>query len=911
VLGLLNEAFARVRSLFRRETLDRDLEQEFESHLEMLTEDYVRRGLSRDEAQRAARLKLGGLGPLRDSHREARGVPLLDEFRLDLRFAWRTVRKNPGFTGVAVLTLAMGIGINTAAFTIYNGLALRPIQARNPGRLVQVSRVTRDPFFSYPDYLYYRDHNRSLAGLAVMGTGTLSVSGAAASEAQPSPGILGVAGLRLPQPLAGSSEPVNAIIVSGNFFQFLGVGAALGRTFLPEEDAPGAQPVVLISENFRQRRFSADANLLGQNLRLNGFNVTIVGVTARDFTGTYPLVPDIWIPAALYYRLAASPGSTFDRNAADFRLYGRLRDGITRLRAEAEMDALGAQLQAAFPQRQEGEPDSQSGRLIVGEATRGSQPGGSEAAPAMFLLGAVGLVLLIACANVSSLLIARSASRRREIAARLSLGASRGRLVRQLLTENAVVSAMAGAVGVLFSWWWLRTLVDRIAAAPIPNLGIVALDVSPDWRILAYVVGISIIATMGFGLAPALQASSPDLSQGLKDQATAFGASVRKSRLRDLMVGAQVAVCLLLLVATGLLARSSVRALEVDLGFDFHKIVSLAAVFPPSASPDRIAAMRARLTERLAELPEVQHVAVASHLPLAHCCLKRTTIPLDGRAFEAVYTLVTPNYFATMGIPILRGRNFTEEETRDSSAVIVSETTARRFWPDKDPIGRRLGSRVIIGVARDVRSLRLDRIDSTCLYYPVTREYGGAGTSGRPEAVVILKVRTDPAAAISAIERVIWTGQGDLEIAVSDSRTAFSSQTPFIAARIGAIASAIIGALGLLMAAAGIHGIVGFAVTQRTQEIGIRMALGARSGNVLALVLSETMRPVIIGLIVGFALSGIASVVTSRFLFGLSRLDPAPFAAAIAFLAAIGLLAIYVPARRATRVDPMIALRYE
>ncbi len=909
--AFLNELFARIRAMFRAGTLDRDLEDEYQSHQAMFIEEQIRRGVAPEEAQRLARLKMGGLAQLREAHREIRGVPLLDELRLDLRYALRAARRNAGFTALAVLTLAIGIGVNTAAFTVYNGWALRPIQARDPARLVQVSRVTRDPFFSYPDYVYYRDHSRSFTELALMGSSVLSMNGAPETGAPNNTGLLAMAGLQFPHHLQGSSEPVNGIVVSGNYFQFLGAGAVRGRTFLADEDSLGAQPVILMSENFWQRRFGGDPGILGRNLRLNGIDAAVIGITPRDFTGTYPLVPDVWIPAALHYRFDASPAGLLNRKAADFRLYGSLRDGVTWKQAEAEMDALGAQLQAAFPAKADGEPDSQSGRLIVGEATRGSQPGGSATAPAMFLLAAVGMVLLIACANVASLLLARSATRRREIAARLSLGASRGRLVRQLLTENAVVSAMAGALGVLFSWWWLRFLVEQIAATPIPNLGVVALNIAPDWRILAYVAGLAVMATIGFGLAPALQASSPDLSLGLKDQAAAFGPSVRKSRLRNLMLGTQVAVCLLLLIGTGLLARSSVRALDVDLGFDYHNVVSLAVVFPPSTSADRIASVRTQMAGQLERLPEIQSVALASHLPLAHCCLHVTTVTMDGRPSEAVATLVTPNYFSTMGIPIVRGRGFTAQEARDSSVVIVSETTARRFWSDENPIGKRLASSIVVGVAKDVRSLRLDRVDSTCLYYPVTPAYGGAGTSGRPEAVIIVKARTNAAAAVSSIERELRASHHDLEIAVSDSRTAFSSQTAFVAARIGAVASAFIGILGLLMAAAGIHGTVGFAVAQRTQEIGIRMALGARGRNVLALVLAETMRPVVMGLAAGFSLAAIASLTLSRFLFGLSKLDPLSFAGAVAFLAAVALLAIYVPARRATKVDPMVALRYE
>jgi predicted permease len=444
-------------------------------------------------------------------------------------------------------------------------------------------------------------------------------------------------------------------------------------------------------------------------------------------------------------------------------------------------------------------------------------------------------------------------------------------------------------------------------------------------------------ATVAFGLAPALEASRPNLTSGLRDEGAAFAGHLRKSRLRDLMVGAQVAVCLVLLIAAGLLARSSQRALDIDLGFNYHNIVSLEVVFPPAVSPAKIALRRAALAQQLAALPEIESVAVTSHVPLVHGGLRGTTVMHNGQeTLAALYTLVTPGYFETMRIPILRGRNFTAQELRDGVkfdgiSAIVSETTARRFWPGDDAVGKRFVcgpsrgsgpareegdvarnfSGVVVGVARDVRSVMLDRVDDTCLYFPVTTAFGGAGSPGLHTSGLVMRARFDEARAVTAIQRELQTTQSDLQAVVGDSRTAFTNQPRFVASRLGAIAAAIIGILGLLMASVGIHGTVAFAVTQRTQEIGIRMALGARSGNVLRLVLSETMRPVAVGLIVGFALAAVVSRLMVSVLFGLSALDPMAFLGASGFLAVVALLAGYFPARRAARVDPMIALRYE
>ncbi len=927
----------RLRAIFTPGALDRDFDCEMESHLAMLTEDGIRRGMSAADASRAARLHFGGATQLRESHRAVRGLPWLDSFFQDVRYALRGVRKNPGFTALAVLTLATGIGVNSAVFTVVDHLMLQPIQAADPNRMMQITRVTRDPLFSYPDYAWYRDSNRSFAGLVLAGEHTFSMSGVAMQSAPG--GIATIAGFQFPRVLSGGAEPVSAAVVSSNYFQVLGTGAAMGRTFLAEDDAPGAPPVALASYNFWERRFARDPGLLGRAMTLNGVAVTIAGIAPRDFTGAALTVPDLWVPLAVQARLMPQENVLHSRDWVCCRLYGRLRPGVRSSQAEAEMNALGAALQARYPDTRT-QSNRQSARFFLGPASRGGQPGGAgDVAAPLLLLTAVGLVLLIACANVASLLLARSTARRREIAIRLAIGAGRGRLIRQLLTENLVIALMAAAFGILFAWWSLNALLAQIQAALPAAAGGLGLHVEPGHRVLAYTLFLAVASTLAFGLVPALEASRPSLSSGLKGDGAAFGRRLRKSRLRDFMVGAQVMVCLLLLIVACLFARASARALSVDLGFNYRNILSLDVVFPQATPASKIAATRIALAQRLEMLPEIQSVGVASRLPLVHGGMRSFGVSLNGHPLhdsatpESVYVLVTPNYFEMLGIPIVRGRNFAAQESRDSSnfdgsPVIVSEATARRFWPGEDPLGKTLAfgakdssgdedahsaSSLVVGVARDIRSWRLDGLDDSLVYLPVTSAFGGtaSGASGRPDGTIALRTRGSEQRAISAIERELQSHFSDLQAVVGNPRTAFTGQRAFLASRAGAIGAGLIGLVGLLMAMAGIYGTVGFEVTQRTQEIGVRMALGAGRASVLGLVLWETMRPVALGLSVGLACGIAISRLLHSLLLGLGVFDPLAFLGAPAFLAAVALLAGYLPARRVTRVDPTIALRCE
>ena len=551
----------------------------------------------------------------------------------------------------------------------------------------------------------------------------------------------------------------------------------------------------------------------------------------------------------------------------------------------------------------------------------------------IFALGAAAMVLVIACANVASMTLARALSRRREISVRLALGASRARLLRQLLTESALIGLTAGATGLLFSFWLLRLLLLRVTGTlPAFMAAAIAPHIAPDFRVFAYTLLVSSMATVGFGLAPALQCTKLDLTSALKDETTfvaTFGDSRIRFGLRSMLVMVQVAVSLLLLVCGGLLARGSEKALTLDLGFD---VKGLLAVTVLSGSGPQTAARKAEIEQQLsamfASLPGVESVAVASSAPLGRydelpVSTNAQEAPNEQRSQRLNYGLFSPSYFATVGIPIVRGRTFTEQEAQASApVVIVSEITAQKLWPGEDPIGKWLAygdphpqsrlfyranpisaASTVIGVAKNIRSVTPDHADDTFLYIPLNpqKDWGD----------VLIRTRTDVRSIIAAIPGELRSLDDNLTGSVIDEASAVRFYSAFVLARLGAILSAFVGLFGLLLAATGIYGSLSYVVSRRTHDIGIRIALGAEDIHILALVLWDAMGPVLIGIVVGLFLAGLASRVLTSYLFGLSPFDSITFLLVTSFLFAVALVACYIPARRAMRVDPMVALRHE
>ncbi|HKD50185.1 MAG TPA: ABC transporter permease [Candidatus Acidoferrum sp.] len=933
--------WSRVRSWLRavagRSRIEHEMDAELRFHIEAFAEDLVRSGVPREEALRRARIEFGGIERTKEECRDARGVRYLESLWQDLRFGVRMLRKGPRFTATAVVALAIGIGVNTAVFTAFDAVALRPRPVEDPDHLVVVYRTAQGESygaFSYPDYIYYRDHTKTLSDLAMWSgetnvtTPDLSVAGA-----ENLPPVAGAFGFHLPKLLKGGVQRLTCMFVSGNYFQLLGAQPAAGRLFLPEDDKIGAPPVVILSGNFWQSQLHSNLGVVGSTIRLDHVAFTIVGVTPVDYLGTETRIPVMWAPTAARPLLGDGTRESLDnRNVPSGIVYGHLKAGIFLPDAQAEFHVLAEQLRAGYP-----DVERDNGVRVISERTFGGID--SEAWPIVAAtMSAVALLLLIACANVASLLLARAATRRREIGVRLSLGAGRRRLLQQLLVESALVALLAGAVGLPLASWTLHLVVVEVASAIPSYEGAIALKVTPDIRIFGYTVLISLLTGVAFGLTPALQALRTDVNSALKDSGSVLGQQLSKSRLRDMLIVAQVAACLVLLINSALLLRGSQRALRVDPGFDSKHVVhlSLRKSYDPTAgdTQTRLSELNRRLMDEIGDLPGVTAVTQASRAPISG---GNRLVPIgiddaaplareggEDKRPMAGYSYIEPNYFETLGIPFVSGRTFTVQEAEtEAPVVIISEATARRFWPGQNPLGKRLvigsvngpapypgetapyspGSEVI-GVVRDVHSLFLGKVDESYLYLPLSETKQWTST---------LLVRTSGKASSmlpiigSAVRRV----DANLPVVVAPLDWMVSFDPYFVISRIGGVLTSIVGMLGLFLACLGVYGMVGYNVVQRTHEIGIRMALGARPPQVLGLVLRESARPMLYGTAIGIALSAAISRLLSAMLFGLNPMDAISFAGVSLLLIAVALFAGWLPARRAMQVDPLVALRYE
>jgi predicted permease len=879
---------AKAKGLLTGKRLDREFDAEIESHLHLLTERFVHEGMSPAEAAAAARRQFGNVTLLQERQRAQWSFVSPAEWLGDIRFGLRMLWKNPASNLAVVVALALGIGINVAVFSFVNALLLRPpagISARSG--LLEIwlhSRIASGMQsylpFSYLDYAYYRDRSRALEGvLAFDGDGMPTIWNR-----------------------SGEGQVIRGQMVSGNYFSLLGVQAKLGRVIsIGDDQLASPHPVVVLSHSFWQHELGSDPGIVGRTMTLNGAVFSVVGVAPSGFAGL--LVgssPDFWVPLTLQEQFTHDKGRMTDHSAYWLIVAGRMKSGVDAARAQAEMHVLAHQREVDYPD------SNRNINAIVYPATL--VPGPYRGYVRVFtglLLGVFALVLAIACTNAASLLLARGTARTREMAIRSALGAGRGRLIRQMLVESLLLSVAGGLAAVLLAWWFARWLLE-LKPASIP----VTLDVSLDWRVLLFALLVSLVTGIVFGLVPALRTAAVDAAPVLKEETQSGG--LRTSRLRSLLLIGEIAACVVLLAGATLCVRSLRHANSIDPGFDTHHI-AVATLDPATLgySPAKVDAFYRQLMDRVLALPGVTAASYVSHLPLGTSREATSAGHHVGHDPEQAMVdvfRVDPGYFSTMGIALLSGRDFTRKETgsEELGTVIVNDILARKLWPGQNPLGKQIGlggektASEVIGVVKSgkYRTLGED---------PVAVVFRGALPSAR---TLVIRTNRDERSLLGEVRRTVQVV--DPMMAASDTQTIedYMALPLFPARTIGLLLGAS-GILAVLLTAIGLFGVIAYVVSQRTREIGVRIALGARPNDVMKIVLRQGMVVTMIGLCIGLAGAFAGARLLSPLLYGIGANDSATLIGVAAGVMAVTLLACYVPARRAMRVDPAIALRYE
>ena len=869
-----------IRALFEKSKLDAEMNEEMRAHIEMRTQENIEAGMSAEQARQAALRQFGWAESIKETCRDQRGVTWIEHLIQDTRFGLRMLGKNPGFTSVAVLTLALGIGANTAIFSVVNQVLLQPLPYPHSDELVRLYESAPKagwPQFSVapPNFIDWRAQNDVFTDLAAFASQDYS--------------------------LTGSDRPERVIgcLASSGLFTILGVEPILGRAFSKEEDRFGRHYEIVLSHSFWQRRFHGDPQIIGKAITLNAEPYTVIGVMPPSFE--FPnSEPELWAP------IAFSPDALANRGGHTLDVIGRLKPHLSRDQAEAEMTPIAQRLEQQYPETNKG----WSVKLIplLDDIT------GDTRRALLVLLGAVAFVLLIACANVANLLLARAASRQKEFAIRAAVGAARSRVISQLLTESSVLALLAGILGILFAFGGIQAVM-MLKPSNLPRAGVIHMD---GW-VLGFTLLVSILTGIIFGLFPALQSSNPDLNNTLKEGERGSSGGLRAKTLRSSLVVTEVALSLVLLVSAGLLIRSFLLLQRVNPGFNQDHVLTLDLNLPKLKFPNlaQQTSFIEQLLSRLQRVPGVKSVAMVFGVPMSGLdasiglSVEGRARPAPGEPSSAGYRQVSPNYFRTLQTPILKGRDFTARDaTNGTPVVIVSETFVRKFFPNENPIGKRItvgdggpNPCEIVGIVGDVKRGGLAASTDAEMYLPMLQRCWAYIS-------VVLRVAGDPLAMANSVRQEVWALDKDqpiFNVRKLDRLVASSvAARRFSMLLLGAFAG-----VALILASVGLYGLLSYSVTQRQHELGIRMALGAQSVDVLKLVITQGLRLTLIGVGAGgIAALGLTRLLTSQ-IFDVSPTDPLTFGGVSVLLGSVAFLACYIPARRATKVNPMVALRYE
>jgi len=883
---MLRSTVSGLRSLFQKKRVDGELDEELRSFFNTAAEVRMRDGLSQKEALRAVRLERGSLETAKAEVRSAGWVSFVETCWQDLRLATRMLCKSPGFTAVAVVTLALGIGANTAIFSVVNAILLRPLPYANPTQLVSVSEAkpeagTSGFGLSYAAFTELRDDHQAFSAIAGFGGHSLVLTG------------------------YGDPSEVSTAVVTPEFFSVLAAEPLLGRVFTSADGRRGAAPVAILSENLWRDRFQVDQEIRGRSITLDMRQYTVIGVMPATFrTPFLNQAKQVWIPLAqdpLFSVWMTKPPQEHWMAAL-----ARVRSGVSSAQVQAQLDTISARLAKQLP--------AEKGWTIRIEPLQQTITGDVKL-PLLLLLAAVGLVLLIACANIANLLLSRATSRSREIAIRIALGAGKRRIARQLLTECAILGLLGGLIGTLVAYWGVSTLVPLLPPG-LQRFHSIRID---GW-VLAFAFALSLATSLVFGLAPVLSAAGSDAHKELGEGARA-GESAGPRRARAFLAVSEIALAIVLLTGAGLLIRSFAELTSVKPGFDPNHVVKAMISLPQFqySTPKQWAAFSEELMARLESQPGIKDFAIAGPLPIVDCCINlafqivgNPRLP-PGTSDTADYVPASPRYFSVMGIPLLRGRLFKEWDSSSSPAVVlISEALAKRYFPNQDPLGRYLTfgfpangivSREIVGIVGDIHDVSLGKEPGPMLYVPYAQAppYGGE---------VVVKSTLGTAAVVGAIRAA--THAIDKNLPVTDVMSLPDALNASVAQpRSRTLLLGLFGAIALILAAVGIFGVISYSVSRRTHELGIRMALGAQPRSVLSLISGETLALTLMGIAVGVPCAVAAARLIRGLLFDVTLYDPVTLAVVPLVLVAVAALASYIPARRAMKVDPMVALRHE